>query len=393
MNLNLKNYDIDFILSQAVNDQKVPGVVALAATDHGIIYEGAFGKRELGKDVAMTLDTVGYIASMTKALTAAAAMQLVERKKLKLDSPAADVVPELARSQVLEGFDANGKPMLRPTTRAITLKHLLTHTSGFGYEIWNSDIRKYQEVTGTPSIFTSENAALTLPLLCDPGDRWNYGISIDWVGKMVEAVSGQKLGDYLQGNIFDPLGMNSTSFHISPKLEAKMASMHTRGIDGSLNVYDWEFNQKSEFQQGGGGLYGSMQDYLQFAQMILHQGKFNGNRVLKSKTVQIMTQNQIGDIEVQELKTAMPEYSNNVNFFPGMKQKWGLSFLIHTEQTPQGRSAGSLSWAGLSNCYFWIDPMKQLTGVFMTQIFPFFDHEAIKLFRAFEEAVYKTINR
>jgi methyl acetate hydrolase len=386
-----KTQAIDVVLTQAVAAEDVPGVVAVAATDQGIIYEGAFGKREVGRGAAMTPDTVGYIASMTKALTAAAAMQLVERGPLTLDGPAADVVLELSKAQVLEGFDQAGRPTLRAPKRAITLRHLLTHTSGFGYEIWNADILRYQRETGTPSIFTSENAALAAPLVCDPGERWVYGIGIDWAGKMIEAASGQKLGTFLEENLFSPLGMTSTSFVLSASQRSRLASMHKRKPDGSLTLFLFEFNQDPEFQQGGGGLYGSMQDYLRFTQMILHRGTFNGRQVLKPETVRMMSQNQMGDIDCVELKTAMPEYSNDADFFPEMKQKWGLSFLINTERTAQGRSPGSLSWAGLSNCYFWIDQTRGVTGAFMTQIFPFFDRLAVKLFRAFEGAVYQSL--
>jgi methyl acetate hydrolase len=369
----------------------VPGVVAVAATDKGVVYEGAFGTRELGGDAAMTADTVGYIASMTKALTAAAAMQLVERGKLTLDGPAADVTPELSRTRVLEGFDEAGKPRLRAPKRPITLRHLLTHTSGFAYEIWDADIIRYQQVTGTPSIFTSENAALWAPLVCDPGERWVYGISIDWAGKLVEAASGQKLGTFLEENLFGPLGMTSTSFPLSASQRSRLASLHTRHADGSLTPFPFEFNQQPEFQQGGGGLYGSMQDYLRFTQMMLHGGAFGGCRVLKPETVRTMSQNQMGDLDFVELKTAMPDYSNDADFYPGMKQKWGLSFLINTERTREGRSPGSLAWAGLSNCYFWIDQTKNVTGAFMTQIFPFFDRRAVDLFRAFETAIYASV--
>jgi len=382
---------IDYVLKQATDAQEAAGVVAVAATDQGVIYEGTFGMRELGKDAGMTPDTVGYIASMTKPLTAAAAMQLVERGKLKLDSPAAEVVPTLADAKVLMKFDSGGKPLLRTPKRPVTLRNLLTHTSGFGYEIWNPDILKYNEATGTPSIFTSKNGALTAPLLCDPGEQWVYGIGIDWVGKMVEAASGQDLGAFLKGNLFDPLGMTSTVFKLTPEIRSRLSAMHSREADSTLKVFPFEFNQQPEFLQGGGGLYGTIPDYLRFTQMILHHGTFNGNQVLKPETVATMSQNQMAEIDCVELKTAMPFYSNNADFFPGMKQKWGLSFLINTEPTPEGRSAGSLAWAGLSNCYFWIDPVKRVTGAFMTQIFPFFDHQAIKLFRAFESAVNQSL--
>jgi methyl acetate hydrolase len=382
---------IDRVLSQAVNARDVPGVVAMAATDAGVIYEGAFGKRELGQDAAMTPDTVVWIASMTKAITAAAAMQLVERGQLQLDAPAAEVVPELSKAQVLEGFDASDQPQLRPPKRAITLKHLLTHTAGFSYEIWSADIAKYQEVTGTPGITTCENAALTTPLVFDPGARWDYGINMDWVGKMVEAVSGQTLGDYLQRNLFTPLGMHSTSFTLSPSQRTRLASVHARGADGALAVFPFEMPQEPQFQMGGGGLYSTAQDYMRFTQMLLHHGTFHGNQVLQPETVHLMSQNHIGDLDCVELKTVAPPLSHNADFFPGMQQKWGLSFLINTAQTPQGRSAGSLAWAGLANTFFWIDPTQRVTGVFVTQILPFFDPKAITLFRDYETAVYEAL--
>jgi methyl acetate hydrolase len=382
---------IDHILSQAVHAQDVPGVVAMAATDQGIMYEGAFGTRELGKDAAMTPDTVVWLASMTKAITAAAAMQLVERGTLQLDAPAADVVPELAKAQVLAGFDASGTPQLRAPKCAMTLKHLLTHTAGFSQDIFSADIMKYQAATGTPDYTTFENAALTTPLLFDPGERWEYGINLDWVGKIVEAVSGQKLGDYLQHNLFAPLGMHSTSFKISPSQRARLASVHARGPDEALAVFPFELPQEPQFQSGGAGLYGTAQDYLRFTQMLLHRGTFNGNHVLQPETVHTMAQNHIGDLNCGELRTVAPPLAHTANFFPGMPQKWGLSFLINTAQTPQGRSPGSLAWAGLANTFFWIDPTKRVTGVFVTQLLPFFDPKAITLFRDYEAAVYTSL--
>src|SRR3989442_1607264 len=187
----LKN--VDALFTQAVESKKMPGIVAMAATDKAVLYQGAFGRRELGKDAAMALDTVVWIASMTKAITAAAAMQLVERGKLALDAPASQLAPGLAKAQVLEGFDAAGQPRLRAPKRPITLRHLLTHTAGYGYEIWRTEIARYQTATNTPGITTCTNAALTTPLLFDPGEGWEYGINIDWVGKIVEAASGQRL--------------------------------------------------------------------------------------------------------------------------------------------------------------------------------------------------------
>src|SRR5467141_4735479 len=230
--MTLKNVDASF--TQAVESKTMPGIVAMAATDTGVLYEGAFGRREIGKDAPMTLDTVVWIASMTKAITATAAMQLVERGKLALDAPASQLAPGLAKAQVLEGFDAAGQPRLRAPKRPITLRHLLTHTAGFAYEIWRPEIARYQSATNTPGITTCTNAALTTPLLFDPGDRWEYGINIDWAGKMVEAASGQKLDRYFKDNIFGPLGMKDTAFKLSPSQRARLAGVHQRAEGGAL---------------------------------------------------------------------------------------------------------------------------------------------------------------
>ena len=386
---NLKNIDVAF--RQAVESKAMPGIVAVAATDKAVVYEGAFGKRELGKDAPMTLDTVVWIASMTKAITATAAMQLVERGKLDLERPATETVPAIASAKVLEGFDAAGKPRLRPAKRPITLRHLLTHTAGFAYEIWEPSIAQYQQATGTQGITTCTNAALTTPLLFDPGDRWNYGINIDWVGKMVEAVSGQKLDRYFQEHIFAPLGMNDTAFKIGPAQRARLAKIHQRDDKGALAPIDLEIPQDPEFHMGGGGLYGTAGDYLTFALMIMQGGSLKGAQVLRPETAALMAQNHIGALEVGVLKTAIPPLSNDVDLFPGMSKKWGLSFLINTQQAPAGRSAGSLAWAGLANTYFWIDRTKRVTGVFLSQVLPFYDHTAVDLFGKFETEVYRAI--
>ncbi len=387
----LKNVDSAF--QTAVDSKAMPGIVAVAASDKGPLYEGAFGKRELGKDAAMSLDTVVWIASMTKAITGAAAMQLVERGKLHLDQPASQVVGDLAAAKVLEGFDAAGKPKLRPPKRAITLRQLLTHTAGYSYEIWAPEIAQYQQATGTPGITTCTNAALTTPLLFDPGDRWEYGINIDWAGKMVEAASGVTLERYFQDNIFGPLGMKDISFKISPSQRARLAKIHQRDDKGALAPVDLEIEQDPEFLMGGGGLYGTAADYLTFTRMILAGGMLNGAQVLKKETVDLMAQNNIGAIEVAPtvLKSAIPPLSNDVELFPGMSKKWGLSFLINTQQAPTGRAAGSLAWAGLANTYFWIDRTKRVCGVFLSQVLPFWDKTATDLSATFETEVYKAI--
>ena len=380
--------DIDRLLSQSIGARDIPGVVAMAATNEEIVYEAAFGHRLIGDDAAMTTDTVVWIASMTKAVTAIAAMQLVEKREISLDEPASQFIQELSQVQVLDGFDRAGVPRLRNPERAITLRHLLTHTSGFSYPMWNADLARFMEIANVPDISTCKYASLFTPLMFDPGTRWEYGIGIDWVGRIVETTSGQKLGAYMQEHIFTPLGMDSTSFRLTPAQRQKQAGMHARGQDGSLHVTAMEIEQEPEFEMGGGGLYSTAQDYIRLTQMLLNEGRLKGNQILQAETVHLMAQNHIGALDVTEFKTVAPDLSNDADFYPEQAQKWGLSFLINTEQTAQGRSSASLAWAGLANTYFWIDPKKYITGIFLTQILPFFDPAAVSLFQNFEAAIY-----
>ena len=383
---------IDALLRRATDAGDVPGVVAMTTDRNGTTYEGAFGKRVLGQDAAMTPDTVGWIASMTKALTGSAAMQLVEQGKLDLDAPASKVVPDIAKTQVLEGFDDKGQPRTRAPKRAITLRHLLTHTAGFGYDIWSSDLAKYQAAKGVPGIISCQNLALTTPLLSDPGDRWFYGINIDWAGKMVEAASGKKLGSYLAENLFGPLGMTSTAFKITPAMRARLAKIHQRDDKDALTPQmELEIPQEPEFEMGGGGLYGTVGDYLKFLRMILNRGKADGKQLLKPETVDQMTRNNMGNTRVTLLHTAAPPLSNDAEFFPGVPKSWGLSFQINEAPAPTGRPAGGLMWAGLANSYFWIDPKNGIGGAYLTQVLPFADKKSLPLYYAFEKAVYQSL--
>jgi len=315
-------------------------------------------------------------------------MQLVEQGKLSLDEPIGKLLPDLANPQVLEGFDASGEPKLRPATRPITLRHLMTHTAGFCYDVWNGDMGKYQEKTGTPNIFSCLNAALKGPIMSDPGTRWEYGINIDFVGKAVEAASGKRLDAYLRDHMFAPLGMNDTGFKITDSQRQRLVGMHSRGEDGSLAPIPFELEQNPEFHMGGGGLYGTAADYIKFTQMILNKGRGNGNQVLKPETVALMGQNHIGDLTIGKIKTMAPVYTNDVDLFPDIVKKWGLSFLINTAKTAEGRSAGSLAWAGLANTYFWIDPARNVAGVILMQLLPFFDAKALEAFAGFERGIY-----
>jgi len=360
-------------LRLAVEAGDVPGVAAAAATADGVIFEGAAG--------GLKFDSVIWIASMTKALTGAAAMQLVERGKLTLDKPAAEIVPELGTKGVLETISAKGTVKTRPPKQPITLRHLLIHTSGLGYDTWNADVMQYRQATGIPAIGSCQNVALTTPLLAEPGERWEYGISIDWAGKMVEAASGKKLDRYMSENLFQPLGMSDTGFAIGPAQRLRKARMHTRSDDG-FTVIDHEITQTPEFHMGGGGLYSTVGDYLKFTRALLA----GGGGILKPETVALMAKNAMGEVSCRPLKSQLPNLSTDLDFVDGMK--WGLSFMINPAAFPGRRSAGSLSWGGLANSYYWIDPVKKVTGVWATQLLPFYDARAVAAFENFERAVY-----
>ncbi len=380
---------IDALLNDAVGNSGLPNLVAVIGDRDSTLYEGAAGPRSLGSAGAFTPDTVLWLASMSKTLTATAAMQQVEQGKLSLDAPAQEIVPEIGQLQVLEGFDAAGQPQLRAPRRAITLRHLLTHTAGQSYDFSSADIQRYLEATGTPSIFSCENRALTTPLLFDPGEAWAYGIGIDWAGKMVERQSGKSLGQYLREDLFDPLGMTSTSFKLSATQRAHLAGMHARDPDGALAPMTFEVKQDPEFEMGGGGLYSTARDYLRFMRMILNRGTLDGVRILREDTVALMSRDHCPGLDCGRIVAQAPTLSHHVDFFPGQRSGWGLSFMINDEPIPGGRAAGSLSWAGICNTYFWIDPTRNMSAMIATQMLPFFDPKMISTLQAFESAVYE----
>jgi methyl acetate hydrolase len=383
---------IDGLLRRAVEEGDVPGVVAVAVNDRAVLYEGAFGVRSLDGPEPMQLDSVLWYASMTKALVAVAAMQLVEQGRIDLDEPLGELLPYLKAPPVLEGFDDDGRPRLRPSKGAITLRHLLTHTAGFGYDIWNADVGRYMRDSGIPALIDCKTTSLEQPLVADPGSAWVYGISLDWVGQVVEALSGKTLEAYLLDHVLKPLGATDTCFVIRPHMRPRLATVHQRQLDGSLKTKVHEVSQEPEFHMGGGGLYGTARDYAAFVQMMLNDGRArNGAQVLESETIGIMGENSVGELKAGVLEAVLPELSHSVDFFPGNDQKWGLSFHINMTGTPTGRSAGTLSWGGLANSYFWIDRKRRIGGVIMTQILPFADPLVLRLYRDFETAVYREL--
>jgi methyl acetate hydrolase len=381
-------------LEAAVGPDRIPGIAAAVATRDGVIFEGAVGQKSAGSPAPMTFDSVFRIASMTKAITGAAAMQLVEQGRLALDQPAKQVLPLLGQVRVLSGFDASG-PVMRPPRTDITLRHLLTHTAGFAYDIWNENIARYTKENDIPAMRTAKLAALNVPLVRDPGERWEYGVNIEMAGRMVEAASGIDLETYLQKNILMPLGMRDTSYIARDAWECRLTGVHARKADGTLELAASPAIDEAtrEFFPGGGGLYSTAPDYLRFLRALMNDGELDGARILKSETVALMGENHMGPLNVEPLPTSVPQLSNPVDLMPGIVKKWGLTFLINTDAAPSGRSAGSLAWAGLYNTYYWLDPSAKVAGVFMTQVLPFADATVLQALDAFERAVYGVVGR
>ena len=381
---------IDSVFRAATSVGEVPGVVALAASDHDLLYEGIFGKRRLGDGPAMTRDTVFRVASMVKVITTVAALQLVEQDKISLDAPVPDIEPAINAPQVLDGFDAKGLPQLRPAERPITLRHLLTHTSGFAYRLWDAKAVQYaKSLELLPK--AQRKLAPATPLMFDPGTHWQYGTSIDWVGRIVEAISGETLDVYFRKHILDPLGMSDTAFVLSPQQREREASAHRRGPGGSLTAEPLEQNSPRQSFSGGGGIYSTAPDYLTLIRTLLAGGALDGVRILRPETVALMGQNQIGEIDVGVLKTTVPALSNDVDLCPGVTRKWGFGHMITMQALAGGRGAGSLTWGGLLNTYYWIDPGRKVAAVFMTQVLPFADGRALRLYRQFEHGIYAAL--
>ena len=382
---------IDQVLREAVDQKKLPGVVAMVASAGGVIYQGASGKRDTVKNIPMTVDSIFRIASMTKPITSVAVMQLVESGRLKLDEPVATYLPELSQVQVLEEFDAStGKAKLRPPKTPPTVRQLLSHTSGFAYEFFDPQLHAYVATGAVPSARQGDDGFLKAPLLFDPGSRWEYGISTDWLGKLVEKVSGQTLEDYFRHHIFQPLGMTDTFFSVPSEKQARVVALHQRQEDGSFLEPPPQPFQPVRFFSGGGGLYSTASDYLRFARMLLNGGKLGNKRILQSETVAQMSRNQIGELMLVELRSQIPQFARDPLRIPGSLDKFGLGLGINTKPVEGGRSRGSLAWAGIYNTFFWIDPPRKTCAVIMMQILPFSDDAANSVVEHFERAVYAT---
>jgi len=379
--------DLDRVLKRAIDAGAAAGVVASAASREGITYLGAAGKRRIDEDAPMTTDSIFRIFSMTKAIAGVAAATLVERGQLNLDAPVADILPEFADLQVLEGFEGD-TPILRAPRRQVTVRQLATHTSGLVYELWNADIQKYLAVTGRPGFLSGTRIGISYPLVFDPGERWDYGVGIDWLGLVIEKISGKRLDIFCRDEIFVPLGMSDTGFECPPNKRGRLAGVHARQENGALVPITLDPPSSPEVYGAGYGLYSTARDYMTFLLMLLNEGRYNGAQILKPATVNYILQNHIDDLEVVNLVSVNTAVTCDAEFFPGMSKKQSLVTMMNMEPARGMRAAGSHCWAGALNTYFWFDPLNGIAGVVLMQSIPFCDPLCTDVFVDFEKAVY-----
>ncbi len=379
---------LDTSLREAVEREDVPGVVALVTDRERVLYQSAFGVADVATGRPLTADALFRIASMTKPIASVALMQLVEQGRVGLDDPAEKYLPELAGLQVFESFDAaTGAYVLRPASRPATVRHFLTHTSGLAYPFTSEIWRDFRPRAGETYPFGG-------PLLFDPGERWHYSTSTDVVGRLIEVVSGQKLEAYFRQHIFAPLRMDDTSYNVPEAKGPRLVAQQQRGgerMDGAVELQEPQLGLTIAAPIGGGGLASTADDYGRFVRMLLNGGALDGARVLKAETVTLMGENHIGAVTVPAHKSALPR-SADFTFIADGRDKWGLGFLITADQVPGKRSPGSLSWGGINNTYFWIDPARGIAGVIMMQYLPFADAKALATYDTFERGAYRLVN-
>jgi CubicO group peptidase (beta-lactamase class C family) len=374
--------DLNDVLHGAVTAEDVPFAVGMVGNSDGVTFSGASGDAAPGRSAAE--DTVFRIFSMTKGIGSLAAMILIDRGKLSMDTPIADVLPAWNDLKVLDGFDGD-TPILRAPRTQGTIRHLATHTSGMEYEFWNADMAKYMELTGHPSMLSGLKSALMGPLMSDPGTRWGYGTSIDWLGQVVEAVDGRRIDAFCQQEILEPLGMTDTAFE-PDALTDRLCAVSMRGADGTFGPFNLNPPPQPEFYGMGHALYSTAPDYMKFLRMVLNRGQLDGNRILSDAAMGEMLANQMRGLTFQPMHSIAPPVSADVELPPGTTHSFAF---VRTEtDIPDMRSAGTQSWAGVCNTHYWIDPAKDVAAVIMTQSLPFAEPRFLKTYQAYEKAVY-----
>ncbi len=370
---------IDDLLNGVTADGSLHGIAATVVGRDGVLYEGAAG--DAGPD------TMFRNASMTKAVATTAALQLVEQGRVDLDATVASIVPEFGELQVLDGFDGD-EPVLRPPKTQATVRQLMTHTAGCGYHFVNEKLLKYCTVKDFPNVLQGKKLSISAPLVHDPGTIWEYGVNTDWVGMVVEAVSGQTLGGYLAEHVYGPLGMTDSTFAPSDEQRARSLPVLSRAADGSLAPTEIDLTAEQEWDAAGHGSYGTIADYGRFVRAWVNGGELDGTRILKEETVELALRDHLDGVPLpKKLEPAVPELSNPVELLD-VPQGWGLGFHLYLIDLPGMRSAGSGDWSGLFNSYYWIDRKAGVGAVIATQLLPFFDYKMVETILGFEAAVY-----
>jgi CubicO group peptidase (beta-lactamase class C family) len=371
-------------LAASVAKGDTPGVVALVVDRDHVLYEGAAGKLDIGHNVPMPVDGIFNIASMTKPVTSVAIMMLLEQGKLQLDDPVSKYLNGFDNLKVITKFNqADGTYETRPAKRAMTIRHLLTHTSGIGYAFCNPIVARLQK--------GNQKSEWEIPLLNDPGDKWNYSASTRVLGLVVEKITGATLENWDQEHIFKPLGMTDTSYAVASGKQSRVSMTHSR-VDGAIKEQPRGTVPSTPTApfRGDGGLYSTVRDYGMFMRMLLNGGHLGAAKILSEQSVRMMGENNIGSIFVELQPAADPLRTKPFPLGAG-KDKFGLGFQIASKNDAFAnfRSPGSMSWAGIFNTEFWVDPVRHIGGVQMMQILPFYDDGAIRTLRDFERLVYQ----
>ena len=370
--------------ADSVSRGDVPGVVAIVVDRDKVLYHEAFGKMNTAKNVPMAKDTIFRIASMTKAVTSVGVMQLVEQGKIGLDDEVSKFLPRLKSPQVFGTYDEHaGTYDTHAAKRSITIRQLLTHTSGIGYSWSDHGLNIAQKKTGA----TNDSE---LPLVNEPGAQWTYGASTRVLGELVEKVTGERIDAYLETHVTGPLGMRDTTYTVPAAKYSRVVTTNQRA-NGAITETQNPDPIPATIR-GDGGLFSTAADYSRFVQMVLNKGQLGSVRILKESTIAEMSKNQIGSVKVRLQPTADPLRSKPYPLGAG-EDVWGLGFQIAAPKTPKPsmRSPGSLSWAGINNTFYWIDPQKQIGAVILMQLLPFYDEAALRVLQGFEERVYKNL--
>ena len=376
---------VDAVLDRAIDEAWAPGAVAIIAGRTGIDYLNAVGVRDAGTEASLEPDALFRVASFTKAVVAICALRLLESGDLDLETPVGDILPAFDQIQVLEGYDGD-VPRLRAPAHRATVRNLMTHTSGLTYDTFSQDLTRYCSETGTPMPGTGLKACFRAPMVFDPGTAWAYGMSTDWLGQVIEAVSGERLDEHLERVVLGPLGLDDVTFTPDAGQRARLAPVQRRAADGGFEGLAFEYPERPEFYSAGHGLYATATAFAGIQQLFLNGGTLRGQQILRPESIAMMTTPQLGDVELRPLRSTNRAFSCDLELAPNVT--WGLDTMLTVAGARGMRTTGSFGWCGTFNTFYWIDPARGLAAALYMQYLPFFDADALTFAQEFERAVY-----